>query len=96
MRINTELLSRIRKIGDPILTQVSSRVNPMDGKVISARIELHSVLEAFRQQMGFGRAIAAPQIGYSMRMVALNMGNGVYTMHNPELFNKSVDTFTMW
>ena len=94
---SVELVRSIRLVGDPILSSASRPVDPLSPSVIKARGELHAVLEAFRREKGFGRAIAAPQIGHSMRMVALNMGpERIYTMHNPELFNKSPETFTLW
>ena len=31
-------------------------------------------MDHFRKSNGFGRGIAAPQIGYSLRMIALNLG----------------------
>ena len=46
--------------------------------------------------MGFGRAIAAPQIGLGVRMIALDLGPGKrYTMHNPTLTYHSAETFTL-
>ena len=35
--------------------------------------ELHARLDAFRSEHGFGRGIAAPQIGRPVRMVACNL-----------------------
>lgn len=61
----------------------------------SARDELHATLAAFRSTNGFGRAIAAPQIGHNMRMIALNLGKEPFTMHNPVLFDLSEETFTL-
>lgn len=91
------LVAGIRLVGDPILSTPSELVDPKDSKVIKARIKLHSFLESFRQQNGFGRGIAAPQIGFPYRMIALNLGHDkVITMHNPELFNHSQETFTMY
>jgi peptide deformylase len=36
--------------------------------------ELQTALQDFRDTHGFGRAIAAPQIGHHLRMIALNLG----------------------
>lgn len=53
-------------------------------------------LDAFRQQYGFGRGIAAPQLGISKRFIALNLGQGSFTLINPEIIWRSAKTFTMW
>jgi hypothetical protein len=39
-----------------------------------AERELQTALQDFRDTHGFGRAIAAPQIGHHLRMIALNLG----------------------
>jgi peptide deformylase len=86
----------IRKLGDEILIKKSAPiVDVASPETVQARRELHAALAAFRAQQGFGRAIAAPQIGHSIRMIALNLGY-TFTMHNPVLTNKSRSTFTMW
>jgi peptide deformylase len=93
----TRLVKGIRLVGDPILSTPSERVNPKDAHIVEARIKLHDFLDSFRKQNGFGRGIAAPQIGFPYRMIALNLGGGFgFTMHNPELFDHSEETFTMY
>jgi len=39
----------------------------------------------FRKAYNFGRAIAAPQIGYNLRMIAVNLKNIPFVMLNPEI-----------
>jgi peptide deformylase len=53
-------------------------------------------LEQFRAEHGFGRAISAPQIGLSFRMIAMNLGKGPFLLVNPELSEFSERRFTMW
>lgn len=94
---SSRLVPGIRLVGDPVLTTPSISVDPKNPKVIEARIKLHSFLDSFRTQNGFGRGIAAPQIGFPFRMIALNLGSGnIFTMHNPILYDKSSETFTMY
>lgn len=57
---------------------------------------LKTCLDAFRRQRGFGRGIAAPQIGISQRFIALNLGEGSFTLVNPEIIWHSEQSFTMW
>jgi peptide deformylase len=49
---------------------------------------------------GVGRAVAAPQCGYGVRVIAMDMGRrhplGRTTLHNPELFDRSAATFSLW
>eukprot|EP00762_Andalucia_godoyi_P005677 ANDGO_06480.mRNA.1 Peptide deformylase len=90
----------VRLIGDPVLHKRSPEIADVhDPQIVQARLELHATLEKFRKAQGFGRGIAAPQIGYNMRMIALNLGvnnGGVFTMHNPVFRDLSAETFTMW
>lgn len=51
--------------------------------------------------MGFGRAIAAPQIGHDIRLIALDLGpgawgDGPFTIADPEMFECSNATVTLW
>ena len=55
-----------------------------------------SVLEAFRSEHGFGRAIAAPQIGVEKRFIALNLGRGPFVIVNPEIVERDQKTMTLW
>lgn len=57
---------------------------------------LKACLDAFRLQHGFGRGIAAPQIGISKRFIAVHLGQGSFTLINPEIIWRSEKTFTMW
>jgi len=86
----------VRMVGDPVLHRISPEIDTRSSAVVDARRQLHEVLDAFRRSHGFGRAIAAPQIGCSMRMIALNLGKGPFTMHNPRFFNQSTETMSMW
>jgi peptide deformylase len=86
-------------VGHPVLHRPSAPVaDPTSPSVVRARAELHATLEAFRRAHGFGRAISAPQIGHSLRFIALNLGRGrVFTMHNPVLTPiEGAGTLTMW
>jgi len=86
-------------VGDPRLRDVSTEVPVNDLKNEDFLIEqkqLISRLELFRRDYGFGRAIAAPQIGIARKFIALNLGTGPFVMINPVITNKSEETFTMW
>jgi len=84
-------------LGDPALREISRPVVDLDDTVFRhGRERLHATLDAFRAEHGFGRAISAPQIGVDLRFIAVNLGDGPFTMINPEITWSSPETFTMW
>jgi peptide deformylase len=56
---------------------------------------LHRTLAVFRAEHGFGRAIAAPQIGVARRIVPLERDGVPQTMDNPEIDERSAETFSL-
>ena len=88
---------QIRLLGDPCLRQICEPV--LDFRSDGFRKEgkrLLCALEQFRAEWGFGRAIAAPQIGIPRRMIAMNLGQGPFLVVNPEISSRSIETFTLW
>ena len=84
-------------LGNPILRQVSTTISNFDDPELKEEIEdLKEALETFRKEHGFGRGIAAIQIGIPKRMIALNLGKGTYVILNPEITQYSSETFTLW
>ena len=57
---------------------------------------LHATLDAFRAAHGFGRAIAAPQLGIDRRLIALRIPGGPDRMIDPVLRWCSPETVTLW
>jgi len=89
--------ARVLLLGDPRLREQSARVaDHAEGGFLRDKRRLHATLAAFRAAHGFGRAIAAPQIGVARRFIALNLGEGPFTMINPEITWCSPETFTLW
>ncbi len=84
----------IRLLGDPILRVRCSRVRfPLkqaDKKLIA---DLRDTLNDFRKRRGFGRGIAAPQIGVAKRVIVIR---SVGAMINPRIVKKSVSKFALW
>ena len=83
-------------IGDPRLRQVAVPVSPIEPGLMHDVSRLHATLARFRAEHGFGRAISATQIGVARRFIALNLGEGPFTMFNPEIVWKSGETFALW
>jgi peptide deformylase len=84
-------------LGDPHLREVCESVGKVDDPTARSDFaRLKAALEAFRAEHGFGRGIAAPQIGVSKRFIALDLGEGPHCLVNPEITWRSPGTFTMW
>jgi len=58
--------------------------------------DLHDTMEDFRRKFGFGRAIAAPQIGEFLRIIYLNYENNITAFINPRLEFLGDEKFEMW
>jgi peptide deformylase len=57
---------------------------------------MHETLDEFRRSHGYGRAIAAPQVGIGKRLIAMNLGAGPLAVLNPEITWRSDDLFEVW
>lgn len=88
---------KIVLLGDPRLRKVSEPVVDFESPHFQMNAQhLIRTLEQFRGEHGFGRAIAAPQIGVLHRMIAMNLGRGPFLLVNPELSGVSKEHFTLW
>ncbi len=86
----------ILTIGDPRLEQKAHDVCWLDVDLASQLAELHATLDDFRQRSGFGRAMAAPQVGIGKRIVVMNLGAGPLALINPEITWRSEEEFEVW
>ena len=83
-------------VGDPRLRRVAAPASPREPGLMEDVARLHATLARFRAEHGFGRAVAATQIGLARRFIALNLGEGPFTMFNPRIVRTSGETFTLW
>ena len=91
------MVREVLVLGDPILRRRSEPIADITEQALRAeKQDLKEALERFRREHGFGRGIAAPQIGIAKRMIALNLGKGTFVIANPEIVRKSEETFAMW
>ncbi len=89
-------LEDILTLGDERLYQVCRPVERAEIKeLLPALHGMSELVVAFRKKHGWGRAIAAPQVGIFKRVVVLHIDRPVF-MLNPELSALSPDTFTLW
>ena len=84
-------------LGDPGLRIVYKPVKDIkDTEFIKENNQLKNRLDEFRKEKGFGRGIAAPQVGIPKHFIALHIGNGTEAFINPKITWKSLETFTLW
>ena len=88
--------ARVLLVGDPRLRETAAPVSHAAPDLRGHAARLHATLDAFRTEHGFGRAISATQIGIARRFIALNLGEGPFTMYNPEIVWRSGHMFTLW
>lgn len=90
---------QVRVVGDPVLRQIATPVpdnGKVPGEVVAAGNALMARLALFRHEHGFGRGIAAPQLGFSVRLICLDLGRGPFLAANPVLTPARQDKFSLW
>ncbi len=90
-------------LGNPKLWEPSSAVTEMQAPATRALIaDLADTLADFRLRNGFGRAIAAPQIGARQRMLFVNMrasgqeSREPFALINPHIVRASYEQMELW
>jgi peptide deformylase len=83
-------------LGNPELWRPSSPVISVHSRETRELIgDLSATLDNFREQNGFGRGIAAPQIGVGRRMIFLNVGES-FPLINPAITRASREMMELW
>ncbi len=86
----------ILKLGDPRLYEVCEPVLREELSKVPGWIQqLHEAMEDVRRVYGFGRGIAAPQLGIMKRLFYLQLDRP-YVVINPELKELSEEEFDLW
>jgi peptide deformylase len=89
-------LHKILKLGNPRLHEVSESITEDELPVaLSKASEMYDLILEYRKTYGAGRAMAAPQIGYQKRMIALYIDRPLI-MINPVLYNHSTEMMELW
>jgi len=88
----------IIQLGDPRLRDKSEAVRDPSASEISLLIsDLADTLAHSRQTTGYGRGIAAPQIGVASRIIFLGLpGKNPWPLINPEITLKSDERIVVW
>ncbi|MEO1261199.1 MAG: peptide deformylase [Bacteroidota bacterium] len=83
-------------LGDPRLYEICEEVEKSELPLVAGWVaDLHQVMEEVRTRYGFGRGIAAPQLGIMKRLFYLNIDRPMVII-NPELSELSEDRFELW
>jgi peptide deformylase len=88
----------VLQLGDPRLREVCKRVESPSAPEIRALVEdLADTLAHWRQATGYGRGIAAPQIGSNLRVIFLRLpGENPWPLVNPEITERSPEKIVVW
>ncbi|OCN01890.1 formylmethionine deformylase [Clostridium sp. W14A] len=83
-------------LGNKALYTTCRKVSPDETEKAAQVIrDLRDTLDDFQRRYGYGRAVAAPQIGEPVRIICMNFGGHDLTFINPEL-DFSGETFELW
>lgn len=87
---------KILQLGDPRLRQRCEVVkDPRSEEVAQIIVDLAETVENSFATTGYGRAIAAPQIGEMKRIVYLSVPNPLVLI-NPQIVESSLETMEVW
>jgi peptide deformylase len=88
----------ILQLGDPGLREVCERVaNPASSEIRALVEALADTLAYWRTNTGYGRGIAAPQIGAPVRVIFLQLpGAQPWPLVNPEITWRSEEKIVVW
>lgn len=93
------MIRQIVQIGQPVLRQIAKPVDdPAHPDIRQLTRDMADTLADFQKRTGYGRGIAAPQIGVSKRVVVVDMPElgGVTALINPVITRHSEETFLVW
>ncbi|HEY6952384.1 MAG TPA: peptide deformylase [Bacteroidota bacterium] len=89
-------VKEIALLGNPVLRKKCQPVKDVESaETRSCIADLRDTLAEFRSTHGFGRGIAAPQIGAPRQLLYIN-SDYVGALINPRITQRSKRTFTLW
>jgi peptide deformylase len=88
----------ILQLGDPLLRQKAIAVqNPTAREIEDLMQDLADTLAHWRAATGYGRGIAAPQLGELQRVIFLQLpGAEPWPLINPEIIKSSAERIIVW
>src|ERR1700675_1153324 len=97
--MRTEMAIRtVLQLGDPGLREIAKSVDDPSAPEIGALVEdLADTLAYWKSTTGYGRGIAAPQIGSTLRVIFLQLpGAEPWPFANPEITERSEEKIVVW
>ena len=86
----------ILQLGDPMLRATCERVMSFQTDELHALTDdLRDTLYDFRSRSGFGRGIAAPQLGVTQRVILVHIDHPIVLV-NPKIVKRSRGQMTLW
>jgi len=88
----------VRQLGDPVLREKCQEVLDVSAPEIRALVEdLQDTLAYWRKTTGYGRGMAAPQIGVLQRVIFLSLpGEEPWPLVNPKIIDRSAERMVVW
>jgi peptide deformylase len=88
----------ILQLGDPRLREVALPIEDASTAEIATLVgDLADTLAHWRSTTGYGRGIAAPQLGIRQRVIFLQLpGEQPWPLVNPEITERSEDKIVVW
>jgi peptide deformylase len=88
----------VLQLGDPGLREVAKQVaDPTAAEIRTLVQDLADTLAHWRKTTGYGRGIAAPQLGVGLRVIFLQLpGERPWPIVNPEITVRSEEKIVVW
>jgi peptide deformylase len=88
----------VLQLGDPLLRQKSILIeDPTAREIHDLVLDLADTLAHWRSTTGYGRGIAAPQLGALQRVIFLQLpGAEPWPLINPEIIERSKEKIIVW
>jgi peptide deformylase len=88
----------VLQLGDPLLRQMAAPVEDPAARDIRTLVQdLADTLAYWRSATGYGRGIAAPQLGVLRRVIFLKLpGAEPWPLINPEIIERSEEKIVVW
>jgi peptide deformylase len=88
----------ILQLGDPRLREIALPVGDPSASEVAALVDdLADTLAYWRATTGYGRGIAAPQVGVRRRVIFLKLpGEKPWPLINPEILDRSEEKVVVW
>jgi peptide deformylase len=88
----------VLQLGNPKLREMAKAVrDPRAAEVRALVQDLADTLAYWRKETGYGRGIAAPQIGVGLRVIFLQLpGEGPWPLINPEITERNPEKVVVW